>query len=100
MKSKKSRYLKKETLAKNILKGCLSPNDLRKLDVRIGFVYDANKELVEKHQDRMNKLDILFHEFTDNPKTFVEKYAKDGNDHHILKILKENPDLFKGLKWY
>jgi len=96
----KRRYLRKETLAKNILRGCWNVNDLRKLDVTIGFVYDANKEMVEKHNDRMKKLDELFHEFTDNPKAFVEKYAKMGNNEIILELLRENPDCFKGLRWF
>lgn len=100
MTLKKPRYLKKETLAKNILRGCRSVNDLRTLDVRIGFVYDANKEVVKKHNDRMKKLDELFYEFTKNPKAFVRKYAKLDKNQDVLNILDKNPNLFKNLKWH
>lgn len=96
----KPRYVKKETLAKNILRGCWELKDLRHLDVSIGLFYDVNKKSVEKYQDRMKKLDELFHEFTSNPKAFVEKYAKMDNNEYVLEIIKKNPDWHKGLEWY
>jgi len=96
----KPRYLKKETLGRNILSTCWELKDLRHLDVSIGLTYDVHKKLVEKHQDRMKKLDELFHEFTSDPKSFVEKYAKMDNNENVLEIIKKNPDWFKGLEWY
>jgi len=96
----KPRYPKKETLGRNILSGCWELKDLRKLDVSIGLAYDANKKSVEKYQDRMKKFDELFHEFTSNPKAFVEKYAKMDNNETVLEIIDKNPDWFKGLEWY
>ena len=61
--AKSKRYLKKETLAKNIIDICHDKNDLRSLDITIGLVYDANKTLAEKYQDRMKKLDELLKKY-------------------------------------
>lgn len=91
--------MSKETLAKNIVRGCTTKNDLRHLDVSIGFVYDANKELFEKYKDRMEKLDSVLHEFTSNPKLFVEKYAEMSQNENVLAIIKKNPHWHKGLEW-
>lgn len=91
--------MSKETFAKNILRACTTKNDLRHLDVSIGFVYDANKKLVEKHKDRMEKLDSVYHEFTSNPKLFVEKYAQMSQNEYVLDIIKKNPNWHKGLEW-
>ena len=96
---KKPRYLKKETLAKRILQACNDKNQLQHLDVDIGFLYDANKALAEVHQDRMKKLEELFYEFTSDPKSFVEKYAKMDDNQYVLEIIEKNPHWFKGLKW-
>ena len=48
----------------------------------------------------MRKLDEAFQEFTSDPKSFVEKYAKLDNNEYVLEIIEKNPDWFKGLKWY
>jgi hypothetical protein len=99
--TKRKRYLRKETLGKNIVRSAagLDPRRLRDLDQFIGQVYDVNKEIVDKHQDQMKKLDELFHEFTSNPTAFVRKYAELDNNRPVLQFLKDNPDLFKGRYW-
>ncbi|HEX7031989.1 MAG TPA: hypothetical protein VF172_03215 [Nitrososphaera sp.] len=95
----KARYEKKETLGKRLVRNCFDVTRLRQLDVTIGFIYDANKAQLEKYQDRMNKLDELYHEYTENPRAFVEKYAKLDKNESVLKMLKDNPTLFDGLFW-
>lgn len=96
---RKPRYDKKETLGKRIVRGCWDTEDLRRLDITIGEIYDINKKRIEKNQDRMKKLDELLQEFTSDPKLFVEKYAKMDDNKNILKIIEKNPDWAKKLKW-
>jgi hypothetical protein len=99
--AKRKRYLKKETLGRNIVRSVagFDPHRLCYLDQLIGQVYDVNKEIVDKHQDQMQKLDELFHEFTNNPSAFVKKYAELDNNQVVLRFLKDNTDLFKGRYW-
>jgi len=93
--AKKRRYLKKETLAKNILRECWDVNDLRKLSNVIREVHGLNKEQSEKYKDRMKKLESLYKEFVDNPRSFIERYAKSDDNQKVLKMLKDNPELFR-----
>ena len=95
MTDKKPRYFKKETLAHNVLQGCRTPFDLQYLDKNIAASYDANKEMVEKHKDRMKKFEALYTEFYNDKKKFVIKYAKDNT--RVMRILNENPNLFDDL---
>ena len=73
---RKPRYDKKETLGKRIVRGCFDIKDFKRMDCIIQEIYNLNKKRVEKCEDRMKKLDELFNEFTSDPKSFVEKYAK------------------------
>jgi hypothetical protein len=90
-------YLTKKTLAIRLLKAW-KYDDLQGLayfDELIGKVYDANKKEFEKYKDRMKKLTELYNEFKVNPRQFVEKYATMDNNQNVLRILKENPKLFR-----
>lgn len=92
----KKYYLKKETLAKRLLNSCR--NDLKELAYFgkvITEVYDADKKQFDKYEDRMKKLTELYDEFNVNPRHFVEKYAMMDNNQKVLRILRENPKLFR-----
>ena len=56
----KPRYLKKETLAKNILQGVWKLEDLRELDWAIRMTYQANSKTFEKakeeHTERLARI--------------------------------------------
>ena len=96
----KPRYLKKETLAKNILQGVWELKDLRELDWAIRMTYQANSKTFEKAKDRMEKLHELYVELIDDPKKFVEKYDKKTAQQTASKLLKKNPNVFKSKEIY
>lgn len=98
--SDRPKYLKKETLAKRLLQSIYFVEDLEELDWRIRSAYqEADKEF-QKYKDRVEKFDDLYKELIDEPKKFVEKYGKQSNNKHVLKLLKENPDVFKSKSIY
>jgi len=93
---KKHYYLKKETLAKSLLRSCRQDlQDIAYFDKLIAETYDMNKKQFEKYKDRVKKLTELYNEFNINPRQFVEKYATIDNNKNILRILKQNPKLFR-----
>jgi len=93
--SNKPKYLKKETLIRNILRSVFFPEDLGELDLRIRMTYQENDKKFQKYKDRLKKLDELYKELIDDPTKFVEKYGEKSNNKRVLKLLKENPDIFK-----
>jgi len=99
MPHKQRRHLTKETLGKRIVRTCAFPTELRHLDFVISQVYEANKQEFEKHEARMEELNELYDEFTDNPQAFVMKYAKLDHNFTVMKTLEKNPDIFKRRYW-
>lgn len=100
MYGKKPRYLRKETLAGNILRGCFFPEDLKKLDWAVRMAYQSNDKELQKYKDRTKKFKELYEELIDEPVKFVEKYGKKSKNKRILQLLKENPDIFKSKEIY
>ena len=97
----KPKYLKKETLAKNILQSIWRKEDLPELDWAIRMTYQANDKKLQKYKDRIKKVDQLYKELIDDPVKFVETYSeKASNKELIHKLLKDNPDIFKSKPIY
>jgi len=96
----KPRYLKKETLASNILQGIWRLEDLKELDWAIRMTYQTNSKQFEKYKDRMEKLHSLYVELIDDPVKFVEKYDEKTTQQTASKLLKKNPNVFKSKEIY
>jgi len=91
----KPRYLKKETLAKNILQSIWRKESFEELDWAIRMAYHANEKKIQKYTDQIEKFKELYSELVDDPVKFVEKYSEKATNKELIhKLLKENPDIF------